>query len=162
MCYMSGSIQMENIYIPENEAGLWQWLFGKNVTSLVLLNNGSSDGFIGIAAPHLARILPVCIIPNFGLMTFFSLYSKVWHRLWFCNHHQYHKLCSVICDFDFYFIFVDWFSNVWWWTFVPGTDDFLYISSPCMLRKYLKFLFPTCLHCWATWDIVTVLSDVNP
>ncbi|XP_057511793.1 uncharacterized protein LOC130793951 isoform X1 [Actinidia eriantha] len=59
MCYMSGSIQMENIYIPENESGLWQWLFGKNVTSIVLLNNGSSDGFIGIAAPHLARILPI-------------------------------------------------------------------------------------------------------
>ncbi|GFZ01147.1 tryptophan RNA-binding attenuator protein-like protein [Actinidia rufa] len=59
MCYMSGSIQMENIYIPENEAGLWQWLFGKNVTSIVLHNNCSSDGFIGIAAPHLARILPI-------------------------------------------------------------------------------------------------------
>ncbi|XP_052201465.1 uncharacterized protein LOC127807555 [Diospyros lotus] len=59
MCYMSGSIQMENVYIPENEAGLWQWLFGKSVTSMVLHNTGSSDGFVGIAAPSLARILPI-------------------------------------------------------------------------------------------------------
>ncbi|KAL7165063.1 hypothetical protein ACSBR2_040865 [Camellia fascicularis] len=58
MCYMSGSIQMENVYVPENEAGMWQWLFGKSVTSMVLLNTGSSDGFVGIAAPSLARILP--------------------------------------------------------------------------------------------------------
>nr|GEX38749.1 tryptophan RNA-binding attenuator protein-like protein [Tanacetum cinerariifolium] len=59
MCYMSGSTQMENVYAPENEAGMWQWLFGKHVTSTVFLNNGSSDGFIGIAAPSLARILPI-------------------------------------------------------------------------------------------------------
>ncbi|XP_052209100.1 uncharacterized protein LOC127812652 [Diospyros lotus] len=59
MCYMSGSIQMENVFIPENEAGLWQWLFGKSVTSIVLHNTGSSDGFVGIAAPSLARILPI-------------------------------------------------------------------------------------------------------
>ncbi|PSS04038.1 Transcriptional regulator like [Actinidia chinensis var. chinensis] len=59
MCYMSGSIQMENVYVPENEAGIWQWLFGKNATSIVLLNTGSIDGFVGIAAPSLARILPI-------------------------------------------------------------------------------------------------------
>ncbi|CAL5441995.1 unnamed protein product [Camellia sinensis] len=59
MCYMSGSIQMENVYVPENEAGMWQWLFGKSMTSIVLLNTGSSDGFVGIAAPSLARILPI-------------------------------------------------------------------------------------------------------
>ncbi|KAL7188606.1 hypothetical protein ACSBR1_038466 [Camellia fascicularis] len=59
MCYMSGSIQMENVYIPENEAGMWQWLFGKSMTSIVHLNTGSSDGFVGIAAPSLARILPI-------------------------------------------------------------------------------------------------------
>ncbi|RVX15527.1 hypothetical protein CK203_009182 [Vitis vinifera] len=59
MCYMSGSIQMENVYIPENEVGMWQWLFGKAVTSIVLLNQGSSNGFVGIAAPSLARILPI-------------------------------------------------------------------------------------------------------
>lgn len=59
MCYMSGSIQMENVLVPENEAGAWQWLFGKSVTSIVLHNTGSVDGFVGIAAPTLARILPV-------------------------------------------------------------------------------------------------------
>lgn len=64
MCYMSGSIQMENVYVPENEVGMWQWLFGKAVTSIVLLNQGSSDGFVGIAAPSLARILPVCTYSN--------------------------------------------------------------------------------------------------
>ncbi|KAM0030292.1 putative mitochondrial biogenesis protein AIM24 [Helianthus debilis subsp. tardiflorus] len=59
MCYMSGSTQMENVYAPENEAGMWQWLFGKHVTSTLFLNTGSSDGFVGIAAPSLARILPI-------------------------------------------------------------------------------------------------------
>ncbi|KAL0331526.1 UNVERIFIED_CONTAM: hypothetical protein Sangu_1698100, partial [Sesamum angustifolium] len=59
MCYMSGSIQMENVYVPENEAGVWQWLLGKNATSIVLQNTGSTDGFVGIAAPTLARVLPI-------------------------------------------------------------------------------------------------------
>ncbi|XP_073283688.1 uncharacterized protein [Primulina huaijiensis] len=59
MCYMSGSIQMENVYVPENEAFLWQWLFGKTVTSIVLYNTGLADGFVGIAAPTLSRILPI-------------------------------------------------------------------------------------------------------
>ncbi|XP_042518681.1 uncharacterized protein LOC122092432 isoform X1 [Macadamia integrifolia] len=59
MCYMSGSILMENVYLPENEGGMFQWLFGKSVTSIVLLNPGPNDGFVGIAAPSLARILPI-------------------------------------------------------------------------------------------------------
>lgn len=59
MCFMSGSIEMENIFVPENEVGVWQWLFGKTVTSVVFCNSGSTDGFIGIAAPSLARILPI-------------------------------------------------------------------------------------------------------
>ncbi|KAL8142747.1 hypothetical protein V2J09_015779 [Rumex salicifolius] len=59
MCYTSGSIQMDNVFIPEQEVGVWQWLFGKTVTSIVLLNTGPSDGFVGIAAPSLAKILPI-------------------------------------------------------------------------------------------------------
>ncbi|MCD9646499.1 hypothetical protein HAX54_036371 [Datura stramonium] len=59
MCYMSGSIQMENVYATENEAGVWQWLFGKNTTSIVFHNTGTTDGFVGIAAPSLARNPPV-------------------------------------------------------------------------------------------------------
>ncbi|KAJ8754705.1 hypothetical protein K2173_011120 [Erythroxylum novogranatense] len=59
MCFMSGSVEMENIFIPENEVGVWQWLFGKTVTSIVLRNSGPSDGFVGVAAPSLARILPI-------------------------------------------------------------------------------------------------------
>ncbi|KAF4374728.1 hypothetical protein CsatB_004249 [Cannabis sativa] len=59
MCYMSGSIEMENVLLPENEVGMWHWLFGKSVTSVVFRNNGQSDGFVGIAAPSLARILPI-------------------------------------------------------------------------------------------------------
>ncbi|KAH7666271.1 Mitochondrial biogenesis protein AIM24 protein [Dioscorea alata] len=59
MCYMSGSIQMENIYVPENEGGLWQWIFGKSLTSIVLFNSGPDDGFVGIAAPSPGRILPI-------------------------------------------------------------------------------------------------------
>ncbi|WOL03120.1 hypothetical protein Cni_G11840 [Canna indica] len=65
VCYMSGSIQMDNNYIPENEAGFWQWIFGKTVTSIVLSNPGPEDGFVGIAAPSPARILPIDL-ENFG------------------------------------------------------------------------------------------------
>ena len=64
MCFMSGSIEMENVYIPENEVGVWQWFFGKTITSVVFRNPGPSDGFVGIAAPSLARILPVCAFTN--------------------------------------------------------------------------------------------------
>lgn len=59
MCYMSGSIQIDNIYFPEHEGGIWQWLFGKNVTSVVFSNSGADDGFVGISAPSPARILPI-------------------------------------------------------------------------------------------------------
>ncbi|CAH2078782.1 unnamed protein product [Thlaspi arvense] len=59
MCYMSGSIEMENTYTPEQEVGVVQWLLGKSVSSVALRNTGQSDGFVGIAAPSLARILPV-------------------------------------------------------------------------------------------------------
>lgn len=59
MCFMSGSIEMENVFVPENEVGVWQWLFGKTVSSIVFHNNGQGDGFVGIAAPSLARILPI-------------------------------------------------------------------------------------------------------
>ncbi|XP_058090999.1 uncharacterized protein LOC131237312 isoform X2 [Magnolia sinica] len=58
MCYMSGSIQMDNIYVPEN-GGTWQWLFGRSMTSIALLNPGPHDGFVGITAPALARIIPI-------------------------------------------------------------------------------------------------------
>ncbi|XVF51773.1 hypothetical protein PTKIN_Ptkin04bG0211600 [Pterospermum kingtungense] len=59
MCFMSGSIEMENTYVPENEVGMWQWLFGKSITSIAFRNPGPNDGFVGIAAPSLARILPI-------------------------------------------------------------------------------------------------------
>lgn len=59
MCYMSGSIEMDNTYTPEQEVGVVQWILGKSVSSIVLRNNGQNDGFVGIAAPSLARILPV-------------------------------------------------------------------------------------------------------
>ncbi|KAL5712601.1 hypothetical protein ACHQM5_014756 [Ranunculus cassubicifolius] len=59
MCYMSGSVQMENVYLHENEGGMWQWLFGKSMTSIFFHNSGPNDGFVGIAAPSLSRILPI-------------------------------------------------------------------------------------------------------
>ncbi|XP_072974219.1 uncharacterized protein [Typha angustifolia] len=65
MCFTSGSIQMDNNYFPENEGGIWQWLFGKRLSSIVLFNPGPDDGFVGIAAPSLARILPIDLA-NFG------------------------------------------------------------------------------------------------
>ncbi|RVW44686.1 hypothetical protein CK203_109523 [Vitis vinifera] len=58
-CYMSGSTQMENVYISKNEVGMWQWAFGKAAASVVLLNQGSGDGFVGIVAPSLAKIFPI-------------------------------------------------------------------------------------------------------
>ena len=58
-CYMSGSTQMENVYISKNVVGMWQWAFGKAAASVVLLNQGSGDGFVGIVAPSLAKIFPI-------------------------------------------------------------------------------------------------------
>ncbi|KAI3992982.1 hypothetical protein MKX01_009725, partial [Papaver californicum] len=51
MCYMSGSIQMDNLFLPENEGNIWH----------CFLNQGANDGFFAIDAPSLARILPICI-----------------------------------------------------------------------------------------------------
>ena len=65
---MSGSIEMENVFLPENEVGMWHWLFGKSITSIVFRNPGPSDGFVGIAAPSLARILPVCAFQTFQIV----------------------------------------------------------------------------------------------
>ncbi|GLJ17720.1 hypothetical protein SUGI_0309270 [Cryptomeria japonica] len=60
MCYMSGSIQMENVLPPENNGGgMWQWVFGKSVANTEFINGGSQDGFVGVAAPSLSRILPI-------------------------------------------------------------------------------------------------------
>lgn len=75
MCFMSGSIEMENTYVPEHEVGMWQWLFGKSITSIALRNPGPNDGFVGIAAPSLARILPVCVsnLPNFTYTYYYIL-----------------------------------------------------------------------------------------
>lgn len=61
MCYMSGSIEMENTYTPEQDVGVVHWILGKSVSSIVLRNTGLNDGFVGIAAPSLARILPVSV-----------------------------------------------------------------------------------------------------
>ena len=51
---------MENTFLNENEVGMWQWLFGRIGTSIVLYNDGPNYGFIGIDAPTLARIFLVC------------------------------------------------------------------------------------------------------
>ncbi|KAJ4887470.1 Mitochondrial biogenesis protein AIM24 protein [Raphanus sativus] len=45
---------------PEQEVGVLQWILGKSVSSVVLIwNTGQNDRFVGIAAPYLARILPM-------------------------------------------------------------------------------------------------------
>ncbi|RIA04795.1 hypothetical protein BRARA_K00937 [Brassica rapa] len=49
MCYMSGSIEMENTYTPEQEVGVVQWVLGKSVSSVLLRNTGQNDGFIDLA-----------------------------------------------------------------------------------------------------------------
>ena len=59
MYYMSGNMQMDNNYLPENDGGVWQWIFGKTVSSTVFFNHGSDDGYVGIATPFPGRILPV-------------------------------------------------------------------------------------------------------
>nr|XP_016448555.1 PREDICTED: uncharacterized protein LOC107773655 isoform X2 [Nicotiana tabacum] len=53
MCYTSSSIHLENVYATENDTSVWQWLFGKSISSVVLQNTGTTDGFVGIAAPYL-------------------------------------------------------------------------------------------------------------
>ena len=67
MCFMSGLIEMENVFVPENEVGMWQWLFGKSLSSIILRNPGPTDGFVGIAAPSLARILPVSAFQTYHI-----------------------------------------------------------------------------------------------
>lgn len=67
---MSGSIEMENTFTPEQQVGLVQWILGKSVSSILLRNTGLTDGFVGIAAPSLARILPVSdsTFPSFSFL----------------------------------------------------------------------------------------------
>ncbi|TVU45069.1 hypothetical protein EJB05_04540 [Eragrostis curvula] len=65
MCYMSGNMQMDNNYLPENDGGVWQWIFGKSISSTVFFNPGSDDGYVGISAPFPGRILPLDL-SNFG------------------------------------------------------------------------------------------------
>lgn len=55
---MSGSVKMDNVYVGENDGGLWQWLFGRSISSVILLNQ-ESDGFVAIAAPSPSRVLPI-------------------------------------------------------------------------------------------------------
>ncbi|KAG2261781.1 hypothetical protein Bca52824_068860 [Brassica carinata] len=59
VCHTSGSVEMENTYTLEQEVGVLQWILGKSVSSVVLRNTGQNDGFVGISAPYLARILPI-------------------------------------------------------------------------------------------------------
>lgn len=93
---MSGSVQMENTFSPENEGGMWQWMFGKNLTNIVLLNTGSSDGFVGIAAPSLARILPVCNILHFiALHTFCYIIINISYMYLFYDY-TLHLFCRLI------------------------------------------------------------------
>ncbi|KAI3947247.1 hypothetical protein MKX01_019900, partial [Papaver californicum] len=72
MCYMSGSIQMDNLFLHENEGNIWHWFFGKNATSVFFLNQGANDGFVAIAAPSLARILPINLAMFGGQLLFQS------------------------------------------------------------------------------------------
>ncbi|KAJ7542855.1 hypothetical protein O6H91_09G015000 [Diphasiastrum complanatum] len=66
LCYMSGSIQVEPTIPNENEAGgFWQWLFGKVNPTTTFVNIGPENGYIGLSAPSLARILPIDL-PMFG------------------------------------------------------------------------------------------------
>jgi hypothetical protein len=74
---MSGNIQTDNNYLPENDGGVWQWIFGKSISSSVFFNPGSDDGYVGISAPFPGRILPVSIFfENRVIMSFKSLVSS--------------------------------------------------------------------------------------
>ena len=57
--YCKAWFHLLHVWVPENEVGMWQWAFGKAATSVVLLNQGSGDGYVGIVAPSLARIFPI-------------------------------------------------------------------------------------------------------
>ncbi|OAE24389.1 hypothetical protein AXG93_4343s1590 [Marchantia polymorpha subsp. ruderalis] len=60
MCYMSDAVQTET-NVPAENAGnvIWQWLFGKVDAISTYVNNGTQDGYIGLGAPSLARVLPI-------------------------------------------------------------------------------------------------------
>ncbi|KAL2636298.1 hypothetical protein R1flu_007777 [Riccia fluitans] len=60
MCYMSEAIQTETNGAGENAGNvIWQWLFGKLDALTTYVYSGTQDGYIGLAAPSLARILPI-------------------------------------------------------------------------------------------------------
>ncbi|KAL3677553.1 hypothetical protein R1sor_027501 [Riccia sorocarpa] len=60
MCYMSEAIQTETNAAGENAGNvIWQWLFGKLDALTTYINGGTRDGYIGLGAPSLARILPI-------------------------------------------------------------------------------------------------------
>eukprot|EP00246_Nothoceros_aenigmaticus_P001386 TRINITY_DN11903_c0_g1_i1.p1 TRINITY_DN11903_c0_g1~~TRINITY_DN11903_c0_g1_i1.p1 ORF type:complete len:284 (+),score=30.65 TRINITY_DN11903_c0_g1_i1:184-1035(+) len=61
MCYMSGSVQTEiNLPVENNLlAAFLQWLVGKQLPTITFVNSGSRDGYIALAPPSAARILPV-------------------------------------------------------------------------------------------------------
>ncbi|BBH03104.1 Tryptophan RNA-binding attenuator protein-like protein [Prunus dulcis] len=68
MCFMSGSIEMENVFVPENEGGMWQWLFGKTVSSITFRNAGQGDGFVGLAhllLQEFSRLIWLCLVERF-------------------------------------------------------------------------------------------------
>ncbi|XP_009393032.2 uncharacterized protein LOC103978819 isoform X6 [Musa acuminata AAA Group] len=67
---LGGESQIVQIMLKAQEKliampGFWQWIFGKRVTSVVISNSGPENGFVGIAAPSPARILPIDLA-NFG------------------------------------------------------------------------------------------------
>lgn len=98
MCYMSGNIQTDNNYLPENDGGVWQWIFGKSISSSVFFNPGSDDGYVGISAPFPGRILPVSIFfENRVIMSFKSLVSSFTYlQLSFDSLHHYFTYCTEL------------------------------------------------------------------
>uniref|UniRef100_A0A2P2KNY9 Uncharacterized protein MANES_02G041200 n=1 Tax=Rhizophora mucronata TaxID=61149 RepID=A0A2P2KNY9_RHIMU len=99
MCFMSSSVEMENTFIPENEVGVWHWLFGKTVTSIVLRNSGPTDGFVGIAAPSLARILPVCSSMHAKLCKLYTIIELMIPTL-FLSQQIFYLLCGCYSLFS--------------------------------------------------------------
>ncbi|CAI5481147.1 unnamed protein product [Closterium sp. Yama58-4] len=55
MCYMSGNMSAETAM---EEGSVWRWLSGESFFTNTFLNQGPGEGYIGLATPTMAKILP--------------------------------------------------------------------------------------------------------
>ncbi|GJP40055.1 hypothetical protein CLOM_g24345 [Closterium sp. NIES-68] len=63
MCYMSGNMSAETAM---EEGSVWRWLSGESFFTNTFVNQGPGEGYIGLATPTMAKILPVDLAVHGG------------------------------------------------------------------------------------------------